>query len=229
MADTKAVRNAAKVAEQIKKDLNLALYYVEASLDESTAQDIGFAIVGAMIDLISKGISPIEGAGRFPAYKWADVRNQLKKEKSAISKALRKNQKQLVNFRRKNKRQILLAQKEANRKQLAGVTGRYPFTAEAIRLGKKPRPVNLFLTGEFLFHLEAIVTGAAGKHGLEIGFFDSEQAKKEQGHAEGVNGQPQRPIIPVGRQDFAQTIQRAIYKKMEEAIDRAAARQASSR
>lgn len=219
----------AVVAKQIKKDLQLAMQFYQASLNETVAQDIGFTIVGEMLDLVSKGISPIAGKGRFPAYKWAAFRNDLKKEKSSIAKALKKNKKSLVRLGRKNERQLLLAAKENKRKAIAGVNGKYPFTAQAIKLGKKPRPVNLLLTGEFLFHLEAVVTGVAGKHGLEIGFFDSRQAAKEDGHREGVNGQPERPIIPLAREDFVASITNAIYRKIEEALDRSNALGSSSR
>lgn len=219
---------AKKIGKAIKDDLLRFLAFIEGSVNETVANDIAQAITNEMLNLISKGISPIEGQGRFPAYKWAAFRNELKKEKSAIASALRKNKKGLVVFRRKNKRQILLAQKEATRKGIAGVTGRYPFTAEAIKLGKKPRPVNLFLTGDFLFNLEGRVTGAAGRCGIEIGFFDEKSAQKESGHREGVNGQPSRPTIPVGTEEFAQTILNIIYRKMEEIVDRATVLGASS-
>lgn len=208
------------VAKQLKRDLALVLKFYQASLNETVAQDIGFTIIGTILDLVSKGVSPIAGAGRFPAYKWAAFRNDLKKEKSSIAKALKKNKGALFVRGRQNARQVLLAQKEAARKGVDSVSGRYPFTKQAIALGKKPRPVNLLLTGEFLFHLQAIVTGVAGKHGLEIGFFDSKNAAKEDGHREGVNGQPSRPIIPLSGEDFAVTITNAIYKKIEEALDR---------
>jgi hypothetical protein len=218
----------AVVAKQIKRDLQIALKFYEASLNETVAQDIGFTIIGQMLDLISKGISPIAGQGRFPAYKWAAFRNDLKKQKSSIASALKKNKKAFIRLGRKNERQLLMAAKEANRKGVSSTSGKYPFTKFAISQGKKPRPVNLLLTGEFLFHLEAVVTGVAGKHGLEIGFFDAKQAAKETGHREGANGQPQRPIIPLAREDFVASITNAIYKKIEEALDRTNALGSSS-
>lgn len=210
--------------DQLTDDLLRYTAFIQDSLDERGAQQIGNAIVGEMLKLISRGISPIEGQGRFPGYKWAEVRNALRKERTAVNRELRKVRKALFVYRRKNKRQMLAMMKKRNRDALAGLTGRYPFTAQAKRLGKKPRPVNLFLTGDFLAHLEYIVTGTAGKYGIELGFFDELSAKKESGHREGVHGQPKRPVIPVGREDFAISIQKIIFGKMEELIDRAASR-----
>lgn len=210
--------------DKLTDDLLRFTAFIQDSMDERAAQQIGNAITGEMLKLIARGISPIEGAGRFPGYKWAEVRNALRKERTAINKELRKVRRNLFVYRRKNKRQFLAMVKKRNREALAGVTGRYPFTAQAKRLGKKPRPVNLFLTGDFLSNLEYIVTGTAGKYGIELGFFDELSAKKESGHREGVNGQPKRPIIPVGREDFAISIQKIIFRKMEELIDRAASR-----
>lgn len=210
--------------KRIKDDLLRYLAFIQDDLNETNAADIGDTIITEMLALIVKGISPIEGKGRFPAYKWAAFRNELKKEKGAISRALKKNRNALIQFKRKNKRQILLAQKEAVRKGLANTSNRYPFTPEAIRLGKKPRPVNLILTGDFLLALEKSVTKSAEGIGLEIGFFEEKEAVKEQGHREGANGQPERPIIPVGREEFAQTILNAVFKKIEKIIDQAAQR-----
>lgn len=219
---------SAKRLKAIKDDLHRYLAFIQDSLNETVANDIGVTITTTMLLLISKGISPIEGNGRFPAYKWAEFRNNLKKERSAIGRALKKNKKSWLVYKRKNKRQILLAQKEANRKDQSFVNNRYPFTAEAKRWGKKPRPVNLRLSGDFLTSLEHVVTKTAEGVGLEIGFWDPLSIDKEQGHREGANTQPERPIIPIDREEFAQTILNAVFKKIEQVIDREAARRASS-
>ncbi len=219
----------AKKIKAIKDDLLRYTAFIQESLDKPLAEEIGKEVVLAMLQLISRGISPIEGAGRFPAYKWAEFRNNLKKERGSVTKALRKNKKSLFVLRRKNQRQLLQLQKNANKKQLGALSGKYPFTPEAIALGKKPRPVNLHLTGDFLNQLRSVVIGTAGKMGLEIGFFPGsrdangvEASVKEQGHREGANGQPQRPIIPINTEDFNQSIQNAIFEKIGDAIDRAA-------
>lgn len=215
-------RNA-RAARELKDDLLRYLAFIQDSLDNSLAVDIGHAVTGEMLSLILKGISPIEGNGRFPAYKWAAFRNELKKQKGSVTKALRQNKKAMFRFRRQNTRQLLLAVKEQNRQSTSLVNTKYPFTPFALKQGKKPRPVNLLLTGQFLADLEYVVTQTGQGVGLEIGFFNATQADKEQGHREGANGQPERPIIPVLREDFAQSIQKVIYEKIEEAIDRAAA------
>ena len=60
---------------------------------------------------------------------------------------------------------------------------------------KKPTPVNLKLTGEFLDALTAdVVQGDYGK-AVEI-YYAGDQEVKEQGHREGSNGQPSRPTLP---------------------------------
>lgn len=218
-----------QVAAAIKDDLSRFTQFIEESLDGRVAQRIGFAVVEEMLTLISRGISPIEGRGRFPAYKWAAIRNALKKESSSIAKELRGMKGQLMGRRRMNQRQLLVFQKERNRKEQSSAYGRYPFTEEAISLGKKPRPVNLKLTGHFLDHLRMKVTGTLGEHGIEIGFYSGDKDRrgveawlKEEGHRLGANGQPSRPIIPIGTEEFAQVIQDLIWREVEKEIDRAA-------
>lgn len=221
---------AKQVAKGIQDDLNRFTQFIEESLDGRVAQKIGFAVVDAILDLVAKGISPIEGQGRFPAYKWAAIRNQLRKESKAISKELSYVKKQLQGRRRLNQRQLLTFQKERNRREQGQAGARYPFTAEAIAAGKKPRPVNLRLHGDFLEALRSQVVGTMGSYGLEIGFFPGSRDRKgveawvkEQGHREGANGQPSRPIIPVGTEEFAQVIQNTIWEMIEAEIDKAAA------
>lgn len=75
---------------------------------------------------------------------------------------------------------------------------------------KRARPVNLWLSGEFLSSLQAFTktdwrNSTVGKlsYKLFIGFKDRLSRKKEQGHREGVNGQPMRPIIPEKSESFS--------------------------
>lgn len=194
----------AKKLKELRADLLAYTAFIQDSLDRRVAREIGDTVVDAMLDLISKGISPIEGAGRFPEYKWAAFRNAVKRGRVSVGR------------QRLNRRQLLAAVREAER--------RYPFTSYAKSQGKKPRPVNLFLTGKFLRALIAKVQGAAGEVGVSIEFKDKLSEKKESGHREGVFGQPERPIIPINREDFAQSIQLLIYEIIEREIDRAAAR-----
>lgn len=218
-----------QIGDAIKDDLLRYLGFIQSSLDAKTAEKIASEVVNEMILLIKKGISPIQGQGRFPAYKWAALRNDIRKQKSSIARALKKNKQATFRFRRMNQRQLLTSQKEASRKKDSRITGRYPFTAEAIKAGKKPRPVNLTLHGDFLNALQGKIVGTAGQYGIEIGFFEGwKDAKgveawlKEEGHRLSANGQPSRPTIPIGTEEFAVTIQNIIWKNIEEAIDRAA-------
>lgn len=148
-------------------DLQHDLKNVEAAFSSRVTKRIGEQVVDKMKDLISKGISPIEGKGRFPGY-------------------LR-----------------------------AGEKGRYP--DRYAHLGKRARPVNLKLTGEFLASLKA----EGNKAEIEIGYFEADQAVKEQGHREGVHGQPKRPTIPVGNENenFTQTIQQIIIDGVVQAVE----------
>ena len=116
-----------------------------------------------MLDLISKGISPIGNNKRFPAYK-----------------------------------------NPTN----------YPDRARSQFPGKRRRPVNLFLSGDFLgsFLVGFLNPKPRGKNdnrtGLEIslGFKSNRSKLKERGHREGAGGQPRRPIIPEGNETFSQKI-----------------------
>ena len=57
--DTAALKNIAQKLEELK----------DHPLTQAEAKALGDSIVTEMKDLISKGISPIKGKGRFPAYK----------------------------------------------------------------------------------------------------------------------------------------------------------------
>ncbi|TXH08437.1 MAG: hypothetical protein E6R04_10680 [Spirochaetes bacterium] len=145
-----------KVLKQIEKQVES----LGAGPTKAECQELGNDIIAEMKAMISKGISPIDGKGRFPAYKWQ------------------------------------------------GVKGKYPATQK--KLGKRDRPVNLELHGDFLDELRAKVTKDADGYGVNIGWDDPEQRAKELGHRRGANGQPKRPIIPIGKESFAVKIQRLI-------------------
>ena len=70
---------------------------------------------------------------------------------------------------------------------------------------KPQRPVNLDLTGEFLDNLSYRVFQGS-KPRIEVGFYDYKSIKKEQGHRDGANGQPKRPIIPTGSETFSRRL-----------------------
>lgn len=136
------------------------------------AQRMGKEVVAEMKDLISKGISPIAGVGRFPPYKHA------------------------------------------------GVKGKYPDNQKRKFPSKRSRPVNLFLSGKQMRALRFRVTRNKQGAGIEVGYFDSDEAKKEQGHREGVNDQPQRPTIPTGEEGFAEKIRRIVFRHFQESVSR---------
>lgn len=207
--------NARIVVRKIAEDLKKVMRLQQLAIDDRLMNELGYDIQQQMLELIIKGISPIEGAGRFPAYKWAGIANDLNKEikgfKTRLNRALASSTKRKLSS-------SIETRKSAIRDIKAD---KYPYNTEEFKQGsKRVRPVNLFLTGEFLFHLEAVLVGVAGKYGLEIGFFTPDQAIKEIGHREGANGQPKRPIIPIDREDFAQSIQNIIYGKTIGALDR---------
>lgn len=82
---------------------------------------------------------------------------------------------------------------------------------------KGARPVNLKLTGAFLkslqFQLERV---ARDNYDVVLGFFDSLSRKKEEGHRDGANRQPKRPIIPEGNERFNARIQDIIVQIIDE-------------
>lgn len=82
----------------------------------------------------------------------------------------------------------------------------YPFSVQKQFPAKRPRPVNLFLSGSFLSDLTFAVASLGRKKVIEIGYFEELSAKKESGHREGVNGQPKRPTIPKGNETFSSVI-----------------------
>lgn len=94
------------------------------------------------------------------------------------------------------------------KKYPAKVKGKFP--------SKRTRPVNLYLSGLFLSKLTSRVSPAKGQ--ITIGFFDSYGRKLEQGHREGANGQPSRPIIPESSEALAKSIRLAILKLYEQAV-----------
>lgn len=178
---------------KFRKDLELetkaAANRFAKSVTPAEKQDIGQGVIKEMLEAIKKGISPIEGFGRFPAYKWAGRANAaLKRAKTKSGRRAAKDLK----------------------------AGKYPYSVQGKYPDKKERPVNLFLSGDFLNALVA----RSRAFGVEIGFFDDLSAKKESGHRDGVNGQPRRPIIPQGQEQFTSSIYRRILKVVQEVFDR---------
>lgn len=150
-----------------------------ASINNKEKEVIGFAAIDEIKRLVSKGISPIAGNGRFEAYKGVSSAAAL--VKSVTSKVGRRSAKQ-------------------------SKKSKYPYSVQNKFPEKRERPVNLFLSGDFLNSLE--VKGTAT--GLLILIKDKLSIDKERGHREGSNGQPRRPIIPIGSEEFSPSIYRRI-------------------
>lgn len=168
------------------------------SISKSEKEEIGEAAVDQMKNLISKGISPIEGRGRFPEYKWAGNRKDVISAVAAATRGDRSSG----------------ARKERSKSKKA-YSNKYPFSAQKEFPDKRPRPVNLFLSGDFLSNLKVQV-----RNRIFIGFFDKLSSKKEEGHREGANGQPSRPIIPIDGERFSTTIVRKVELKIREILRR---------
>lgn len=120
----------------------------------------------------------------------------------------------LLNSQARRQQKGIRGKNEAKSK----ITG-YPFTVMKKYPNKRPRPVNLFLSGDFLEALKALVSGSETNAKLELGFEDnSEESLIEEGHRIGWLGQGKRPIIPQGSEKFAQRIQRVAEKLMGQII-----------
>lgn len=107
------------------------------------------------------------------------------------------------------------------------VKGKYPANQQKNYPEKKQRPVNLTLSRDFLSALSSriIKSGTKGKFPVEVGYIlgnrgEVSASKKEQGHREGVNGQPKRPTIPQGDEQFAAKIQKIIFTAYRESYKR---------
>ncbi len=174
--------------QKLKKDLENLPKAVFLKVNRQVAKNIK----EKMLDLIKKGISPIEGAGRFPEYK-AVTANRPAKNKLKLAKGL---------LRKSKNNKTRIEKKIASLK--SGIKIGYPESVKADFPNKKNRPVNLFLSGKFLSQLDAKVVGVDK---IRIGFFKSYGQKLESGHRDGVNGQPKRPIIPLqNSEEFAKSI-----------------------
>lgn len=230
--------------------------------DKETLQIVGNGIVSEMKSMISRGISPIEGAGRFPEYKikttQRNAQNAIKaaraerartRSKAAESKKITKRTrlaaratrfigkvtgnkrvksyaKDLSRRGKQNALKTRLLNSHARRQQ-KGIRGQvsakkelrgYPYTVQKKYPNKKPRPVNLFLRGDFLGALKAFVAGSEVDAKLSIGFEDFEMEQIEEGHRIGWLGQGKRPIIPQAGEKFAQRIQQVAEKILGQVI-----------
>jgi len=124
----------------------------DAWLDKETAKALGDVTIEGIKELTRRGISTIQGNGKFKAYK--------------------------------------------NRKKYPGDR-------------KGATPVNLRLTGDFMNALTKKVVPDGKSYKVEV-FYAGDEDLKEQGHREGVNGQPKRPTIPIGNEKLSATINKEL-------------------
>lgn len=97
---------------------------------------------------------------------------------------------------------------------------RYPGSVKSKHSDKRDRPVNLTLSGDFLKKLTSVATVGANKISIAIGFKDPLSVKKEQGHRDGANGQPERPVIPDGSERFTPAIETILLDGFQAVINR---------
>lgn len=111
-----------------------------------------------------------------------------------------------------------LARKSGSKKKTVDrqFQNKYPFSARRKFPNKRERPVNLKLSGSFLENLITKIT----RNTIYIGFFKEPYTKYEQGHREGANTQPPRPIIPQPGEQFSESIYRRLVKSTQAVFDR---------
>lgn len=212
MAKKVTVKVNTSSLEKYFKDLPIAV-------QRSAAQKIGQTVKDKMLSMVSKGISPIEGNGRFPAYKAVA---EVQENKKAITK-LRKQKKSVLSIGRRGKLTSEIIKRSFRNIDIKEGTGKarfghYPYNQPS-ELGKKARPVNLYLYGQMLSSLipKPAVRVAKGFM-VEIGFFNKQAVDKELGHREGINGQPERPMIPQGDEKLNRSILVEIIKIMRQSL-----------
>jgi hypothetical protein len=86
---------------------------------------------------------------------------------------------------------------------------------------RKPhRPVNLYLSGDFLNSLDSKNVRTSKGYQPSIGFRNEKSRKKEEGHRIGWNGQPERPVIPSAAQNetIAKTIEVSIIDQIKQIL-----------
>ncbi len=199
-----------KIAGDLNKILHDELLKIQKGVkSRENLEAIGKGIVAEMKSMISKGISPIEGAGRFPEYKQRARAKGLRKVAKNISQ-----EKNFIfgdsKYSRRQRREVDSKVKKLKKTAAQTENRGYPNSVKGSFPAKRARPVNLFLSGDFLKTLKEILSGSASSSKLEIGFKGSGSEKSErmeEGHRIGWLGQGKRPIIPQGSEKFAQRIQ----------------------
>jgi hypothetical protein len=185
----------ARIRIKVSETLTKMIEKIPEAFNTQFGHELAKEVIDSMKKDISKGLSPIQGKGRFAAYK-----GQTK------SKAGKEKAKQLGSAGDKRGAKAVRQQVKKQEKKT------YPFTVQKDYPGKRVRPVNLHLSGDFLNSLVWKVLGTGKAFEVAIGFFDSLSVKKEHGHRYMVGGQPSRPTIPIGEEVFSERIMRLLVK-----------------
>lgn len=204
-----------KFKADLKKEIeSAAKKELDRKLTSSALRDIGFRVIEKMKQQISRGISPVEGFGRFPEYKSRTSRRSAKetrKQARSLQKAARsttnKAVKKSIRARAKTLRGIASGQSKK------GYPDNLPDIVK-IATGKKARPVNLKLFGDFLDSLDVQLENKK----ILIGYFKESEAVKERGHREGANGQYVRPTIPLKGEQFNASVQAELLKAIDQVL-----------
>lgn len=202
-----AIKIRTKIDRVQFQQLSKKIADVRGGLTAEQARTVGQAVADEMHDMISKGISPIDGAGRFPEYKAVAALRSEKRLASGLNDARR-----VGGYRGAHDGELSNQFKRAV-DTIGDLQRRgYPYSVQKDYPSKRPRPVNLYLSGDQMADLgvQGVYRARSG-YGAAVGYPDgSDAAKKEQGHAQGVGGQPRRATIPPAGATFASRIQRII-------------------
>ena len=210
-----AIDRAAKLRADLQKYLKVNVKQeFERKITQNDLMNIADKIIDRMLQQIGSGISPIANKGRFPEYKSRSTAKALNAQAREYAKDARDRL-----TTKKDKTAARAIAKSLRRKAAEAKKKGYPDSLSRKvkqETGKKARPVNLKLYGDFLEHLTAKVRSRI----IEIGYFDQKSSLKELGHREGANGQAKRPTIPVGKEKFNAAIEAQMLRAIDEVLKR---------
>lgn len=107
--------------------------------------------------------------------------------------------------------------KKASKKKVGSIkSSKYPYSKMEEFPNKKVRPVNLTLSGKFLANLLVKTRDRR----ISIGFFEERYEKMEEGHREGANTQPKRPVIPTDREQLNASVFREMLLSLDRVLKR---------
>lgn len=189
----------ARVNRKRLDEIRQNIEFLAHAVTFSEGKLIADTIKNRMLSMISKGLSPIEGAGRFPEYLAAGrksataTQNRQLKAKARIAASIAKRaSKSGLRARSRTFRHRAASFRSTARASQRGLFNSYPFNVLKDFPNKRLRPVNLFLSGKFLKSLQSVFRANT----ITLRFNTKLSKDKELGHREGANGQPKRPILP---------------------------------